>query len=510
MRIIRLTVAALVALAACSGDKGPNDPGGDDVVSSIQITPASPSVDEGSTVTLAATAKNAAGGTVNGTSFTWTSANPAIATVGQSTGVVTGVLAGTTQITATGGGKTGSTTVTVSAATTTTAAIAYARGGQIRLIEANGGNDRALWSTPSAQNGYAVSGLSWKPDGTEIAFASDHEQAVSAFTWDIYAVRPDGSGLRKLTNAPVHEALASYPQGKVTVRVSNVSMADGGPYYIYVVGAEEPQTALIPAGESRTLTFEKVADLGVPQFAVAILPLANKRWYDVGAVADVQPGQTVDAGTLNLSFFSGLENFGAVAPAWRSDGTKVGYLENSSCILHQAPANPPLGTTFDHLLDPDVLTPCAYDFAPASVGVDQLLVAYVDDASDVNILRVAEGSTTAGQPYITYPLSQRFVRDLRWLPDGSGFLFAKQTALLDENVNLFEYVIATGQTRQITTLSGEHARALSISPDGQFVAFERATALDGPSDIWVMRRDGSQARLLVQNGTSPAWNPLHQ
>jgi hypothetical protein len=31
--------------------------------------------------------------------------------------------------------------------------------------------------------------------------------------------------------------------------------------------------------------------------------------------------------------------------------------------------------------------------------------------------------------------------------------------------------------------------------------------LDGPSDIWVMRRDGSDARLLVQNGTSPAWNP---
>ena len=103
MRFIRLTAMAVLTLAACSD--GPNGPGvdDDDTVSTIQITPASPSVDEGGTVALAAVAKNAAGATVEGTSFTWTSTNPAIATVGQSTGLVTGVLAGTTQITATGG-----------------------------------------------------------------------------------------------------------------------------------------------------------------------------------------------------------------------------------------------------------------------------------------------------------------------------------------------------------------------------------------------------------------------
>ena len=510
MRVIGITTALALALAACSGDDG--GPGGpaenDRTVATIQVTPSNPSVDEGGTVALGATAKNAAGATVDGITFTWSSADPAVASAAQATGVVTGVAAGTTTVSATGGGKTGSTTVTVtSSAVTTTAALAYARGGDIRLVDADGGNDRAVWTTPSPQNGYAVSGLSWKPDGTEIAFASDHEQAVSLFNWDIFAVRPDGSGLRKLTNAPAHDELAGYPQGAVTVRVSNIGMADAGPYFIYVLGAEEPQTALIPAGESVTLTFPKVADLGVPQLVVAVLPLAGYRWYDVGAAANVQPGQTADAGTLLLSFGGALESFGAVGPAWRSDGAKVAYLEASSCILHQTPASPPLGSTFDHLLDPDAFTPCAYDYAPASVGASQLLIAQLDDESNVDILRVAEGSSTAGQPDVTYPLSERFVRDLRWLPDGSGFLFAKQTALLDESVNLFEHLFATGQTRQITTLSGEHVRAFSVSPDGQLVAFERAATLDGPSAIWVMRRDGTQARLLVQNGTSPAWNP---
>jgi Tol biopolymer transport system component len=510
---LALTLAAALSVTACSGDSPPEPPGGGDpVVAVVEVTPTNPSVPVGNTVALGATAKDAAGATVDGTTFTWSSNNPGVASVAEATGVVTGVAPGTASISATGGGKTGSTTVTVTAGTvTTTAALAYARGGEIRLVNADGGNDRAIWTAPSAENGYAVSGLSWKPDGTEIAFASDHEQAVSIFNWDIYTVRSDGSGLRKITNAPTHDQLASYPQGTVTVRVSNVSVSDAGPYFIYVLGAEEPQSVLIPAGESKTLTFSNVADLGVPQLVVAILPLQGLRWYDVSAAADVQPGATVDAGTLNLSFSGGLENFGAVGPGWRSDGAKIAYLEANTCILHQAPANPPLGTSFDNLLDPDAFTPCTYDYAPSAVGVDQLLIGHFDtDAFEVKILRVSEGSSTAGQPYYTYPSSERLLWDLRWLPDGSGFLFAKQTALLDESVNVFEHVIATGATRQLTTFGDGYVRALSVSPDGQFVALERAAAADGPSDIWVMRRDGSDARLLVQNGRSPAWNPRPQ
>jgi len=513
MRLVMRSFAAVMAaalLAACGGDsKPPTDPGdggggGDHSVATVQVTPANPSVAEGGTVTLSAVAKDVSGQTVAGTTFTWSTSAPGVATVDQATGLVTGVSAGTASITATGGGKAGSTTVTVTAVpVTTSTAIAYARGNEIRLVELDGSNDRVIWATPRPELNYTVSGLVWKPDGTEIAFSSDHEEAVSFFQRDIYAVRPDGSRLRKITNGPTHDELASYPQGTVTVTVTNFT-GDGGPYIVYAQGAREPQSALIAPGASQTLTFPNVADLGEGvQPVVAIL--GAFRWFG-GAVADVRAGATVDAGSLTITT-NPIENFGVVGPGWRSDGAQIGYLESPACILEASPADPPPGASYNPILDPDLFAPCAYDWAPSSVGADQLLIHVMDfDADEGRISRITAGSNTAGTPFVTFPVYEQ-VTDLRWLHDGSGFLYAKRTDLFDESVNLFEYLFASGSARQITTFSGENVRAFSISPDGQSVVFERAPALDGPADVWVMQRDGSNARRLVQNGTSPAWNP---
>lgn len=509
MRILGITTALVFALAACGGDDG--GPGGpsenDRTVATIQVTPSNPSVDEGGTVALGATAKNAAGATVDGTTFTWSSANPAVASVAEATGVVTGVATGTTTVSATGGGKSGSTTVTVTAGTvTTTTAIAYARGGQIRLVELDGSNDRAIWTQPYPEiDYYSVSGLTWKPDGTAIAFSSNHEQVLSFYDRDIYSVRPDGSRLRKLTNGPAYEELAGYPQGIVTVRVRNLS-GDAGPFVVYVQGAREPLADLIATGDTKTFTFPFVADFGEhAQPVVAIL--GAYRWFDAGAAPDVRAGATVDGGLLTITAGSALQDFGAVAPGWRADGAKLGFLNPLTCILSQVSANPPPGYSHTPLLDPDVAAPCAYDWAPPAVGAHHLLVTDLDaTAGELRIHRLAEGSSTLGPPLVTSPSYDRMT-DLRWLPDGSGFLFAKSGELFDDNINLYEHTFATGNTRQVTSFTETVIRGFSVSPDGQRIAFERAATLDGPSDIWVMRRDGSDARLLVQNGTSPAWNP---
>src|SRR5690606_16917713 len=110
---IRLSAAVLAAvfLAAC-GDSGT----GPDTnrVESVQVTPDDPAIAVGDDVQLQAIARNSAGGTVNGKTAAWSSSSSGVATVSQS-GLVTGVAAGTSTITATIDGKADAVTVTVNA-----------------------------------------------------------------------------------------------------------------------------------------------------------------------------------------------------------------------------------------------------------------------------------------------------------------------------------------------------------------------------------------------------------
>ena len=77
---------------------------------SISVSPSSATVAAGSTVQLTATANPAS----SATSFTWSSSDNAVATV-STTGLVTGVAAGNATISASAGGKTGRSSITVSA-----------------------------------------------------------------------------------------------------------------------------------------------------------------------------------------------------------------------------------------------------------------------------------------------------------------------------------------------------------------------------------------------------------
>ena len=84
-------------------------------LSSITVTPASPTVNPGGTQGMTATGNYSGGGTQNLSSqVTWSSGTPGVATV-SSGGVVTGVASGTSTISATLNGVTGSTVVTVAA-----------------------------------------------------------------------------------------------------------------------------------------------------------------------------------------------------------------------------------------------------------------------------------------------------------------------------------------------------------------------------------------------------------
>jgi hypothetical protein len=388
-------------------------------------------------------------------------------------------------------------------ASAATGTIAYVQDGKdIRLIEPDASNDRLVWTSPiSTENG--VSNVEWNPGATELALISDHEGVVSFYEKDIYAIRPDGSGYRKLTNAPVYEELTGFPKGTVVVDV--FVAGSGGPLFVYVSGAAEPQTVIAGSPGTHTLTFTNVADFGnTLQPVVAIN--GEYRWFGAAA-ADVQPGQTVHAGNLNVSG-QGNWHFGVNENqlSWRSDGSYIAFLFGPGCQMRQAAASPPPGVADEPLLQPDILGwPCAMDWAPLPSLANQVLFAETDPFNNKgNIYRMTQGSTDPGEPLITFDLPN-LVLDIEWLPDGSGFLFSFADGAITVS-NIYAYNFATQEITPLTDFSGELAAAMSISPDGQHVVFERAPTAAGPIDLWMMNVDGTDLHLLVSDASRPSWS----
>jgi uncharacterized protein YjdB len=107
------------------------------VIASVAVSPTAPVVQEGATQQASATARDANGNNIAGVAFTWTSSNPAAATVNGS-GLVSGVAPGVSYVTAAAGGKNAVATVTVTAVpvatvTVTPGSASIATGGTVDL-----------------------------------------------------------------------------------------------------------------------------------------------------------------------------------------------------------------------------------------------------------------------------------------------------------------------------------------------------------------------------------------
>ena len=162
MRNFRPIWLATTILLGCGGGGGDGGTGTTVSVNSVTVTPANPTVAELQTVQLTATARDGSGGTITGKTFAWASTAQTIATVGASTGLVSGVASGTAVISATTDGKTGQVTVTVtpvpsSVSITTTPDSLLAKGATVQLtaVVRDAGNNviagaPVTWSSNSA------------------------------------------------------------------------------------------------------------------------------------------------------------------------------------------------------------------------------------------------------------------------------------------------------------------------------------------------------------------------
>lgn len=403
--------------------------------------------------------------------------------------------------------------------------IAYVRattGDEVRLIEANGSNDRRLWAYAGTDPDDTLSVLSidWHPNGGELAFSSNHERACSIFASDLYGIRPDGSGFRRIGNGPDCAKLASYPKGDVTVTIYNNTSKFNENFYVTMQGAPGVIGVIVPWNGTATVTLPDVADFGAVQQWIALLhtgdstdQFSDYRWF-IGE-ADVKPGQTV-AATPNPATATGdgAPLIGAWDPTWRADGSRLGFARSAGACLNSyavKPVNPPPGLIGEAIITADALSPCALVWGPTAATAKQVLfLAYPNLGMDgATFYRGTEGTNASSSTKLFSLGSTSLLLWFNWLPDGSGFLYAQTTEMANTvfvEANLFEYNFASGQTTQITNLDDELVRSFSTSPDGQAIVFERAAALDSTSaDLWIINRDGSGLRKLVSNGRAPEW-----
>lgn len=392
-------------------------------------------------------------------------------------------------------------------------AIAYIRNGsEIRLIDSNGQADRLLWTHPNAKEPLGLFDLAWRPDGKELAFSSAHESSTSIYHADIFGIRPDGSGFRKITNGPDHASLGRYKKGTVSVTFRNQqysfspAQSSYGVFVVTVVGAEEPQQITLPPGASKTVVFKNVADYGTDvQPIVAVY--GNYRWYMPGT--NVEAGKTVKAPDMIISG-DGYPYFGAFRPVWKADGSVISY-RDGLCEVKTIPAKPNPGEFYYNPLfgKEAPAGSCVWDWGPTPSTANLLLYSENESEEGSGFYLMKEGGKhdPSSRLALFSDIRYQIAHDLRWLPDGSGFLFSATNQMADAS-DLFRYDLKTKQIHQLTNLQGRFARRFCISPSGRWVVYEKAISVDDYSavDLWLLDLQNKSEKLLVKNGLSPTWS----
>jgi uncharacterized protein YjdB len=186
-------------------------------VGSVSVDPTSATVFIGRTTQLTATVRNTQGEVMTGQAVTWSSSNTNVATVSP-TGLVSGVASGTATITATSGGRSGTSTITVTPVPTGSVSVSPNEGSVIV------GQTITLTATVRDIENNLISGaaVAWSTSSTAIATVNNGVvTGVAPGSATITASHGGKSGTSAITVRPI-------PVAAVTVSPEAVTLGLGG------------------------------------------------------------------------------------------------------------------------------------------------------------------------------------------------------------------------------------------------------------------------------------------
>ena len=359
-------------------------------VAAVTVSPSPASVQQGATVQLTATPKDASGNPLSGRVVTWSSNNTAVARVNGS-GLVTGVAAGTATITATSEGQSGTSDVTVTPAPVASVAVTPSPAS-VQV-----GQTLQLTATPKDANGNPLSGrvITWASDNTSVATVDGNglvtAVAVGSATITATSEGKSGTSAVTVTTVPVASVTvspspASVQLGSTVQLTATPKDANGNPLSGRVVTWSSNNTAVARVNSSglvtgvaagtATITATSEGKSGTSTLTVTAVPVASVTVKP--SPATVQQGSTVQL-TATPQDANGNPLSGRVV-TWSSNNTAVARVNGSGLVTGVAAGTATITATSegqsgtsDVTVTPAPVASVAVTPSPASVQVGQTL-----------------------------------------------------------------------------------------------------------------------------------------
>jgi hypothetical protein len=313
---VTATVGTISASATVSVSVRPVDP-----PVAVSISSSALSLFAGGTERLTARVVDSRGRTMNA-SLEWSSADPAVATVGNTDGVVTAIAAGSTTVTVVAGALRATATVSVTAwdapfafTRVTLPSSGIGRSDVLGFLSFDG----SLHSLPRPANVASIGAPAWSPDGTRLALEVSHDFYFCPwleYKSDLYVldgVNPASSSWRALTANGLSKAPSWSPDGK---RIAYLQQDELGDEYndIYIVDA---------AGGAPVRVTWATGTHTRPSWSPDGTRLAFSRYVEAADGYSRIYTVNVDGSGLKNLTPSGAWDFD---PSWSPDGTRLAFV----------------------------------------------------------------------------------------------------------------------------------------------------------------------------------------
>ena len=233
-------------------------------VARVTVSPSSVSIEEGGTHQFSATAYTSDNTTISGKTFAWTSSSTSVATINAS-GLATAVDAGSTTITATVDGVSGTATLTVTEAPPVVARVAVSPSS----VSIEEGGTHQFSATAYTSDNTMISGktFAWTSSSTSVATINSSGLAtgVDAGSTTITATVDGISGTATLTVTEAPPAVA-----RVTVSPSSVSIEEGGTHQFSATAYTSDNTTISGKTFAWTSSSTSVATINASGLATAV------------------------------------------------------------------------------------------------------------------------------------------------------------------------------------------------------------------------------------------------